>query len=350
MKRHQYDFASESEEENEIELHKYKEPKNHAIAAPLTLKKPVFSKHKSEPVSLLSGYKSNLPEVQNIPSVLEKQDKQIFTTPGSKSQNDITTRWLPAASRRVNPPIKLSTCGTSTSTEECTSESSSESEVDAPSLEFIPKEERQQSVAEPSVPIVANKSELIEDDFEYIVHHNKVEKSSKMNSFSSDKYQILAIDDQDDENPEEYDKWKIRELSRLIRNKQESMAYELLIQEVDQFRSLPESERNELHAQKIKQQQEQLESKTKYTFLQKYYHKGAFYQDSDAAILNRDYDVATGDDAVDKSDLPDILKVKNFGKRGKSKWTHLSNEDTLKDKEAWGDEAVYSMIVKKQKL
>lgn len=65
-------------------------------------------------------------------------------------------------------------------------------------------------------------------------------------------------------------------------------------------------------------------------FMQKYYHKGAFYQDNENEILNRDYNMPVGEDKMDKSVLPAVLQKRrgDVGKRGQSKWTHLTNEDT----------------------
>lgn len=79
--------------------------------------------------------------------------------------------------------------------------------------------------------------------------------------------------------------------------------------------------------------------KPKWNFMQKYYHKGAFYMDS--ASLKKDSDVRNKDyaaeptmwDKVNVENLPSVLQVKNFGKRGRTKYTHLLNQDTtVRDK------------------
>lgn len=65
----------------------------------------------------------------------------------------------------------------------------------------------------------------------------------------------------------------------------------------------------------------------------RYYHKGAFYMDDDSVVDKNDvrrkeYNAPTLEDHFDKKKLPKILQVKNFGKIGRTKYTHLTDQDT----------------------
>lgn len=77
--------------------------------------------------------------------------------------------------------------------------------------------------------------------------------------------------------------------------------------------------------------------KPKWKFLQKYYHKGAFFMDKDSVkqpddVRAKDYSEPTLEDKVDKEKLPQVMQVKNFGKRGRTKYTHLLDQDTTVQK------------------
>ena len=77
-----------------------------------------------------------------------------------------------------------------------------------------------------------------------------------------------------------YEKWKYREIMRIKRAREEMDKYLKEQAEIERRRNLTEEERQDedakLGSSKDKKQ------KVAYNFMQKYYHKGAFYQgDSD---------------------------------------------------------------------
>jgi microfibrillar-associated protein 1 len=62
--------------------------------------------------------------------------------------------------------------------------------------------------------------------------------------------------------------------------------------------------------------------KKKLKFMQKYYHKGAFYVDDDSVrtkddVRKRDATEATLEDKFNKEMLPEVMQVKNFGRAGR---------------------------------
>ena len=69
-------------------------------------------------------------------------------------------------------------------------------------------------------------------------------------------------------------------------------------EEIERIRNMTEEERRKIDQEKMEEWAAQ--PKSQYKFLQKYYHKGAFYQDEHKEILARDYNEATGTDRSDK--------------------------------------------------
>lgn len=130
----------------------------------------------------------------------------------------------------------------------------------------------------------------------------------------------LNTDDESNE-VEEYEAWRARELHRIARDRhlrQEGAPKQAAWGPADVPSALPLPP-----------------PKKKWKFLQKYWHRGAFFQGEDedgASVLgdtmHRDYNAPTGEDKFDKEMLPKIMQVRNFGRRGRTKWTHLLAEDT----------------------
>ena len=93
--------------------------------------------------------------------------------------------------------------------------------------------------------------------------------------------------------------------------------------------------------------------RSKISFLQKYYHKGVFFQDEAEDdpnhIYNRDFNLPTWEDTIDKSNLPKLLAKRrgNVWKKSQSKYTHLNDADTTNfDKNFIVPENIWSKIQK----
>merc|ERR1719431_1949404 len=84
-------------------------------------------------------------------------------------------------------------------------------------------------------------------------------------------------------------------------------------------------------------------TKGKYKFMQKYYHRGAFYTDQEDQLLSRDISGATLEDKFDKTVLPKVMQVKNFGRSGRTKYTHLVDQDTTQFDAAWSQETAQTL-------
>ena len=149
-------------------------------------------------------------------------------------------------------------------------------------------------------------------------------------------------DDDEEEARKNYEQWKMREFKRVVRDRCKQRLEMQEEEERERLRNMTEEER-ELYATKLKALKDAKEhgkEKSKMRFMQKYYHKGAFFQDAGddefattekAEIFNRDFNEATNaEKGVDRTTVPEAMRLRQgqFGKAGRSKWTHLSNEDT----------------------
>mmetsp|Transcript_35758 Transcript_35758/g.57827 ORF Transcript_35758/g.57827 Transcript_35758/m.57827 type:complete len:473 (-) Transcript_35758:149-1567(-) len=142
-------------------------------------------------------------------------------------------------------------------------------------------------------------------------------------------------DDNDESNEaEEYELWKVREMKRIKRDREEREKVEKEAADIERRRNMSDAERRE-EDRKIKKPEP---SRQKWNFLQKYYHKGAFFvtdEELGDSIYNRDYSAPTGDDMGDKSKLPKVMQVKHFGRSGRTKYTHLVDQDTTSWESPW---------------
>lgn len=153
------------------------------------------------------------------------------------------------------------------------------------------------------------------------------------------------VDDADGIDPEaEHAAWKLRELKRVRRDRLAIEEKEKEREEIERRRNMTAEEREEEDKAFIEAQKEDKEGRGKLGYMQKYFHKGAYFGDDveqDEEVrnaLNRDFAGAKfADDAGDKTILPEYMRMRDMtrlGKKGRTKYKDLKNEDTGR----WGDE------------
>ncbi|OCT86857.1 microfibrillar-associated protein 1 [Xenopus laevis] len=179
----------------------------------------------------------------------------------------------------------------------------------------------------------------------------KIVEEETKKEIEENKRSLAALDalNTDDENDEEeYEAWKVRELKRIKRDREEREALEKEKAEVDRLRNMTDEERRaELRANGKIITNKAL--KGKYKFLQKYYHRGAFFMDEDENVYKRDFSAPTLEDHFNKTILPKVMQVKNFGRSGRTKYTHLVDQDTTSFDSAWGQDNPQNTKFFKQK-
>lgn len=157
----------------------------------------------------------------------------------------------------------------------------------------------------------------------------------------NDKSDIELIDDDDEKDEaEEYDLWKIRELKRIKRDKEERLDRQKELELIERRRRMTDAEREEDDKRMDDKAAKRAEVGS-FAFLQKYYHRGGFFQDKatngEEPLYNRDYHEPTAEETFDKNMLPKAMQLRRgqFGKKGQVKHTHLTAVDTTDQTAAW---------------
>ncbi|KAK4690133.1 microfibrillar-associated protein 1, partial [Lecanoromycetidae sp. Uapishka_2] len=149
-----------------------------------------------------------------------------------------------------------------------------------------------------------------------------------------DVQEVEIVDDTDDLDPEtERAAWKLRELQRVKRDRDAIETAEKEREEVERRRNLSKEEREAEDKEFLEGQKEEREGKGKIGYMQKYFHKGAFFQDDAKAegLDKRDIMGSRFEDATNREILPQYMQVRDMtklGRKGGTKYKDLRSEDT----------------------
>lgn len=211
---------------------------------------------------------------------------------------------------------------------------------------FISREQRQSKQADETGKTVARaraekREEERREETLRIVQNLMEEEERNKNGWMGRKDETLPDDEDKEEDRErEFALWRVRELKRILRDKEQ-------LEEWRRKRSGEKEGRNDgelrdsdverkLKEGRDSRREDEGVEKSRPAFLQKYYKMGPFFLEKgdDGRFLedvyNRDYNQGTHEDVVNRKVLPTPMQVRRgeFGKAGRSKYTHLANEDT----------------------
>lgn len=149
-----------------------------------------------------------------------------------------------------------------------------------------------------------------------------------------------ALDDRDGLDPEaEYAAWKLRELKRIKRQREAIEAAEKEREEIERRRNLNPEDREREDQEFIQKQKEEKEAGRGQTgFMQRYFHKGAFFQDDleREGLDKRSIMGARFADETNREVLPEYMQIRDMtklGRKGRTKYKDLRAEDTGR----WGE-------------
>jgi microfibrillar-associated protein 1 len=207
-------------------------------------------------------------------------------------------------------------------------------------LKFVQKERRNTIVTEEDVE--REKEEKEERELEEWEERRKrtmmMMKEKVAEEEDDDASADISSSEEDDEETrqKEFELWKLRELRRIKREFEDIEKHKEEMEEKEKRQNMSDADivkENEKigRGEKLR--------KTEMRFLQKYYHEGAFYKDELKDVHSKhDYLLPTGEDKQDKTILPSIMQVRRYGLASRTKYTHLTNEDTSIHDDYWRNE------------
>lgn len=177
--------------------------------------------------------------------------------------------------------------------------------------------------------------QLVRDQLE----KEAIARSSRNRAWDDDELveadEEAEIDDRDGVDPEaEYAAWKLRELKRVKREREAIEEAEKEREEIERRRNLTAEERDREDREFLAKQKEEREAARGQTgFMQRYFHKGAFFRDDleregldQRNVMGRKFV-----DDVSRETLPQYMQVRDMtklGKKGRTRYRDLKTEDT----------------------
>lgn len=238
------------------------------------------------------------------------------------------------------------------SEEESGSSEEESSEEEAPRRlmirpKFVPKSQRgketldkEKSEEATRLAEEAAKKKAADDLVEEQIRKDLAARAAGKKHWDDDENSDSDVDTTDGLDPEaEEAAWRVRELKRLKRARLAIEERERELAEVERRRNLTEEERKAEDEAHLAKQREEKDSKGKMSYMQKYYHKGAFFQEEAeaAGLLQRDImGTRIADDVRNREALPEYLQRRDMtklGKKGGTKYRDMRSEDTGR----WGE-------------
>jgi microfibrillar-associated protein 1 len=241
--------------------------------------------------------------------------------------------------------------GSGSGSEEDDSEEESSSEEEAPRKllrpVFLKKNERskaaapvksaEQAAAEEEARRLEQSRALVQEQ----VEQRAAERAAGKKDWDDDveDADINAIDDTDGVDPAaEYAAWKLRELKRIKRERLAIEEAEAERAEIERRRNLSAAEREAEDRAFIEQQKDERADRGDMQYMQKYFHKGAFFTDElkELGIDRRNLMGARFEDQTNREVLPAYMQIRDMtklGKKGGTRYKDMKTEDTGK----WGD-------------
>ena len=292
---------------------------------------------------------------QNVKQPAEAaDDEEGFVTEDEDDEDSKAQVGVPngAAARRSDNAADMGTAPSDTGSENVSEESSEEDESSDSEPEVIRKLQRPTFVKKSdrngtsTAPGIADSTpDLIEEArlkakaegmLKDVVEKRAAARHAGNNGEDGENDLALLnlVDDTDGLDPVlERREWEVRELKRLKRDRGRIEAHEKEIEETERRRNLSKDEREREDQEHIAAQKEDKDGRGETGFMKKYYHKGAFFMDDENTkrLAERDIMGKAFQDEVDKSTLPEYMRIRDLNKLGKTggtKYKDLRSEDT----------------------